>query len=262
MLKLYDCVNRRLIFIGEKASSHFWESHWQKQEPAFSGSNRFVSKHANKYLTISNGPILEAGCGIGSIVYCLHNDGYNVIGLDFAVNTLLRTKKICPALHLVGGDVTRVPFNKEIFQAWWSLGVIEHFCLGYEELIYECKNTLKKGGYLFISFPYMSPIRKLKAMLGLYQKFKLGFSLDSFYQFAYDEKMVVQKFNQAGFRVIERTKYDGVKGLKDEVTLLKPFLQKIYDSSNLYVRLVKYILNILITPLTGHMCFLILKKEA
>ena len=71
---------------------------------------------------------------------------------------------------------------------------------------------------------------------------------------------MIKTLNGNGFKLIKRVRYDGIKGLKDKVSILKRILQKLYDSSNPLMRVVRYILNYLIMPLTGHMSLLILKK--
>jgi len=63
--------------------------------------------------------------------------------------------------------------------------VIEHFWEGYNEILKEAKRVLKPKGYLFLTFPYMSPLRKFRANLGLYRilDFNNKSKNDDFYQF-------------------------------------------------------------------------------
>lgn len=69
-----------------------------------------------------------------------------------------------------------------------------------------------------------------------------------------------RKTRHFNFELLEQVRYDGIKGLKDEIKLIRPFLQKIYQSHNWLIRIVKYVLNTLTNPIAGHMCFMVFKK--
>ena len=45
---------------------------------------------------------------------------------------------------------------------------------------------------------------------------------------------------------------DGVKGFKDESKHFKPILQWIYDHPSLPVKAIKRVLDIIMSPLSGH----------
>lgn len=216
----------------------------------------------NIYINIwrtKKGLILEAGCGVGDKVYQMHYNGYNVVGIDFAKNTIARTKRVHPELILIIGDINHLPFKSNTFEVIWCIGVIEHLFHGFDEIIFEMYKVLKKNSILFLSFPTLSPIRKFKVKLGLYQPVSSVYE-NSFYQYAYDEDIVKEKVEEYGFKNIENSRYDGIKGLKDEIIMIKPILQKIYDSHYLTFRIFKYILNAIINPISGHMCLMVFRK--
>jgi len=263
MLKFYDSLNKRLVYIKESATSTFWDEHWSQHinQVKFSHSNRFIKKYLDKYLPDKSGIVLESGCGLGEKVYCMHHNGFKVIGLDFAKSTVINVKKRYPELNLVIGDCFSLPFKSDAFRACWSIGVIEHFYDGYDNLIIEINRILVNNGFLFISFPNMSPLRKLKAKLRLYEEIDQSISDNNFYQFVLNENKVIQNICNFGFILLEKSRYDGIKGLKDEIVISKPILQKIYDSRNYFIRAVKYVLNSILSPITGHMSFMVFKKN-
>ena len=83
-----------------------------------------------------------------------------------------------------------------------------------------------------MTFPFMSPLRQVKATLGTYPTASysdLESRKEHFYQFALDWPSVVQDFAAAGFYLAKIDFLDGVKGAKDELAWIKPFLQPIYD---------------------------------
>ena len=110
-----------------------------------------------------------------------------------------------------------------------SVGVIEHFWDGYDEIILEMSRTVRQGGYIFVSFPYMSPLRRFKNKLRLYQRDNSnGVNLDknTFYQFALNPKTVIKKFKENNFVLIETYSFDGIKGFKDEIRIFVILFKK------------------------------------
>lgn len=265
-MKFYDAENKRLIIFGQKATSEYWDEHWQGQTVDFirgvkSGKNNlFLKKFTRKFLT-PNSKILEGGCGIGKNVYGLKIWGYDAYGVDFAEKTVKKIKDDFPQLKIFVQDVRKLNFPDNFFDGYWSLGVIEHFWKGYNEILEEAKRVIKPGGYLFLAFPYMSPLRKLKARLGFYKTGKADLmKIDNFYQFILNRERTKTNIEKYGFELVSRCSYDATKGLKDEVFWLKPILQKIYDSQMIIAKGIRYISSILFSKAVGHMILLVFRK--
>lgn len=74
--------------------------------------------------------ILDAGCGSGSYLLPLCQDGYEVVGLDFSHNILKELKGIWKKSNIPGspvlalGDVMRLPFKDNSFEAIFSFSVL------------------------------------------------------------------------------------------------------------------------------------------
>ena len=174
MKVFYDKENNRLVYIGKAATSEYWDEHWLSNKDLkqiVTRGSRFVVKITKKYLR-KGSKILEGGCGIGDKVYTLQKAGYDAYGVDYAETTVKRVKELFPDLKIRVADVRRLPFEDGFFDGYWSLGVIEHFYEGYDEIALEMKRVLRKGGILFLTCPVMSPLRRLKAKMGLYPLFK------------------------------------------------------------------------------------------
>ena len=100
------------------------------------------------------------------------------------------------------------------------------------------KRVIKNGGYLFITFPYLSRLRRLKIFLKRYPIFNSeNFNRDLFYQFAFAHNEVIEYFKNLGFKLIYQKSFDGVNGLKEEIFFLKSFMDKVYRSRKFYLRL-------------------------
>lgn len=232
-MKYYDKLNNRLVFIEEKANSTFWDNTWKKQDmikmyPEKISSRDFIVKYTKKFLPFKS-KILEGGCGLGQNVYKLHNLGYKCIGLDYAPKTIKLIKNTHPELNIKLGDVRNLKFKNNYFEGYWSLGVIEHFYKGYTPIIREMSRVIKKGGYVFVTFPHMSLIRRLKAKFSVYpywEEKEDKSRIKRFYQFALDENEVIKNLEAYNFELIEKHYLDGLGGITREIPLLKPIIEK------------------------------------
>lgn len=262
-MTMYDSQNKRLAIFREKATPEFWDHHWQKEDikkEIYSGKTHYFIKRFTRQFIPRGGRILEGGCGTGHVVYNLQTWGYEAYGVDFAADTIEAIQKLIPNLNVSVQDVKCMNFPDSYFDGYWSLGVIEHFWNGYDDIIKEAYRVIKQGGYLFLTFPVMSPLRKLKARLGLYKTLDRAITADNFYEFAIDARQVIDCITRYGFHEIQRYPYDALKGLKDEANILKPFLQKLYNSKGSFARGIRFALTLLCARLTGHMMLLVLKK--
>ncbi|MFH0853288.1 MAG: class I SAM-dependent methyltransferase [bacterium] len=262
-MKYYDVKNRRLAIFEQKATSHFWDDHWDKDDlqKKFNVNRKsFIIKTTEKYLE-SGTKILEGGCGLGDKVHALSHFGYDAFGIDYAERTVKKTNTLFPNLKITCGDVRKIPFPNEYFDGYWSLGVIEHFYDGYTSIIEEMNRVIKKRGYLFLTFPYMSLLRKLKAMLNKYDQLNNHeIEISDFYQFMLNKEDVITDLEKIGFELIQSTPLDAVKGMKDEISLIKPVLQKIYDSNSFVSRLIGIVFSRAFKYFSGHTILLVLRK--
>jgi len=238
--KIYLSDKHALAFYQQKASPDFWDRHWQIADlrsliRGTTNDGLFIP--AVKRHLPSGSTVLEGGCGRGQLVYALQYSGYKAIGVDFASETIKNIKQAVPELDVRLGDVCALDLPNGSLDGYVSAGVIEHFWEGHFPIIREMYRTLRMGGFLFVSFPYLSPLRRLKVSLHLYP-FKESNLLDDqqeqFYQFALTGSKVQADLEVLGFELKEKLTYGGIKGFKDEVALFKPWLQEIYDGKRGY----------------------------
>ena len=264
-MKVYDRENKRLMIFEQKATSEFWDKHWQVNnfiKKVESGKNKFLIKRFTKKFLRPGSKILEGGCGTGQIVYGLKSWGYDAYGVDFAKETIKKIKEYFPDLKVSVQDVRKLDFPDNFFDGYWSLGVIEHFWEGYDEILKEAKRVIKPKGYLFLTFPWMSPLRKFKARKGFYKALdKSKIDVKSFYQFILDEREVIKDLSANGFRLIQRLPSDATKGLKDEIFFLKPILQRIYNSQIILAKGIRFLISLLFSKFAGHSILLVFQKE-
>lgn len=263
MEKYYNKENKRLVYTGQDSSPEFWDDHWNTDDFKLSlkpGRYNYVTSVTKRFLP-EGSVILEGGCGQATNVAALQNSGYNAYGVDYARETVKNVNKYAPELKVAIGDVRKLDYANDFFDGYWSLGVIEHFYEGFEEIASEMFRVVKPGGFVFVTCPVLSLVRKLKASLWQYPFCEDSKSLRSdFYQFALDPKYVVRVFSDFGFKKVKATGFDGVKGLKDEVALLRPLLQPIYKSRRFPIKVLKKILDFPLRCFANHAGLFIFTK--
>jgi len=273
--RFFDSKNQRLVYVNEAATDAFWDNHWANQpDPVTAKANEtllsrlkgalrqdVVLDTSHRYLP-TGGRVLEGGCGQGQHVVSLSHAGYSAVGLDFAPETVKLLHEQYPDLDFKQGDVRDLPFENESFDGYWSLGVIEHFWDGYEPIAREMHRVLRPGGYLFLTFPYLSPLRKWKVQRDYFPALREDSEPEGFYQFALDGEVIAEDFKQRGFTLVEKRGLSGLKGLKDEVAALKPMLQRLYSTRSLPGRGLKRLISPALAQFAGHGVLLVLKRNS
>jgi SAM-dependent methyltransferase len=237
--KYYDRLHRRLVYSGAAASPQMWDERWSEQDlqekffpPRYGMEEKVVLALTGRVLPRGS-RVLEGGCGLGQMTFFLRQAGYDVVGVDFAERTVERVRRFMPDLDVRYGDLERLSFDDGSFDGYWSFGVIEHLYHGYERIAREMYRVLSPGGYLFMTVPALSALRRLKAACGLFPEFVPdGFDTSTFYQFAFSHQEIIETMGSYGFHLIERQGYNVYHGVRDEIPgthllmiLLRQFLE-------------------------------------
>lgn len=239
MRKYYDKMHNRLVYVGVKSNPEMWEKRWEKVdlEKLFSSSlncmeNKTILDTTRKYLP-AGARILEGGCGLGDKVFFLKQSGYEVVGVDYALQTVEKLRKLMPELEVRYGDLRQLSFPDSFFDGYWSFGVIEHLYDGYDQIAREMFRIIKPGGFLFMTVPAMSRLRRIKAAVGIYPRFNENeVDISSFYQFAYSLEEIRRTFCEFGFQFVERQGWAVYEGVRSEIPgthLLMSFLCRFFE---------------------------------
>ncbi len=173
---VYTPVADRLVYLDEKATPEFWDARWRTEGQArISRQDKQIVRVTAKYLP-SGACVLEGGCGRANKVKALADSGFKAIGIDFAEESVRRARLEYPDLDIREGDVRSLPFSGGYFDGYWSSGVIEHFWTGYDAILSEAHRVLRPGRLLFLTAPWFSPYRRLRARRGGYPAtgFRIG----------------------------------------------------------------------------------------
>ncbi len=216
---------KRLAYYRTIANSEFWDQHWRfhlssqisDYDWAERGALGWFEDPFTRYLPRC-GRILEAGCGFGYYVLALRVRGYECEGIEWSGETVKAVLAIRPDLPIRVGDVTQLDVPDGHYQAYISLGVVEHRQEGPEPFLQEAYRVLSDDGVMLISVPYFHMLRRLKAHLRLYRGRVNGLG---FYQYAFSVEEMEKILWQIGFTIVGTYPYDGFKGIKDEIPLLR-----------------------------------------
>ncbi len=143
----------------EKTHNYFTTSSPQTQlQLAFQNHYELFKK---LFFKEKRGKSLEVGCGRGNLSLYFANDGWDAHLLDQSKSAINVAKENFNSLNLKGnffvGDANSLPFESEMFDVVFSVGLLEHF-EEVSQTIKEQARILKKDG-IFIG--YVVPERKL-----------------------------------------------------------------------------------------------------
>lgn len=263
----YDKTKKCLVCIKEKGPE-YWDNHWDSSNISviYKSISKYnlINRMTRRYVSPKDGPVLEGGCGTGKFVFSITQAGYECIGIDTAEKTIKRIQQNSPELDVRVMSVDHIDFPDNFFSAYWSLGVIEHFYNGYDNVLDEMFRVIKPGGYAFVSVPVISLLRKFKIFFRLY-KTKSHFLLnDDFYQFILSQSKIVEDFKKRGLKKVAISRRSGIKGLRDEVPKLEKPLRYLESlrSKNIFFKVLLEILMRCLSPVTGHVSFFVFKKQS
>jgi ubiquinone/menaquinone biosynthesis C-methylase UbiE len=180
---------------------------------------------------------------LGKWIISLSRKGYNIQGIDSNKFALEKLKDYLPKAKVKLADVEKLPFEDEFFDAYLSLGVVEHFKEGPQRALSQAYRVLKKGGIAFVEVPFDSPLRRITR---LFDGVKVAIKTPArlllelmgvrkkrekvkmrFYEYRYTEKELKLFMQEAGFKDINIFPKDDISDKKSIALWLDyPGLQK------------------------------------
>lgn len=148
-----------------------------------------------------DGPILEAGSGLGATLLLLREQGFRMIGCDYAQRALHQCRAYDPTLPLAAADVHALPYRSGSLAGYLSFGVFEHFAQGMLPALRETYRVLRPGGILVLTIPYPNVIHRLVR----WRRRAGGQSVlnkDEFYESTYTRRALEDALRTTGFEVV------------------------------------------------------------
>jgi SAM-dependent methyltransferase len=134
-------------------ASTMYRDHGAKFITPVESSVRFLRKFRQKRIErfIQKGRILDIGCGRGTLLSLMKEQGWEAYGLEFNEETAWHARNVL-GLDIKTGRLADVHFDDAFFDVVTLWHVLEHLpdpVLTFEE----CRRILKPGGLLVISVP-------------------------------------------------------------------------------------------------------------
>lgn len=192
-------------YTGGEHDLHQWENRSIEGELE-SFDNRTIISVFDKYLANKKARILEGGCGYGGWCEWFQRRGHEIIGVEYNEEIAKRAKAFKPDIPVEQGDVTNLKYPDNYFDAYVSIGVIEHFEEGPEKALQEAYRVLKPGGLAFVSTPYLSLLRRfishpVRSTYFLLRK--LRGQPNYFWEYRFTKNELKTYLDSAGFEIIE-----------------------------------------------------------
>ncbi len=150
------------LYPPEEVWARYWANCDIEREVALCGKRQVVSHILPILRTLDHPLIVDCGCGAGPWVLYLQRLGFeNVIGVDNYVPALKKLDAL--GGQAKEGDVLHLPFDDESVDVCLSFGVAEHFPENPTACLREMERILVPGGYMFLTVPYYSWVRRLAA---------------------------------------------------------------------------------------------------
>jgi 2-polyprenyl-3-methyl-5-hydroxy-6-metoxy-1,4-benzoquinol methylase len=125
------------------------------------GRTAYNALLAQSIASMTTGPVLDVGCGVGHLLSALADRGVETVGFDVSEEALA-IARADHRLVAVRHDANEPwPFPDGSFAAVTMIDVLEHF-IAYDAVLEDCRRVLRPGGSLFIvTVNYQSVLRLL-----------------------------------------------------------------------------------------------------
>jgi len=213
----------RLEWYGEEPSEDFWAELWRQRLAGsyFADADRGDLRDLENVLVPNldrEGSHLEAGCGAGYWVAALAARGYRVEGVESSKLLVDAVLEIRPDLPVRHGDALALDYPDGHFAGYLSFGVVEHRREGPHPFLAEARRLLRPGGRLVISVPFLNPLRRAKARLGLYAPAPPADGRP-FFQYGFGEEEMAGLLQEHGFTLDEVHHHEVQRCLVEELPL-------------------------------------------
>jgi len=142
------------ITYRSRGVKEYWTARWEEipADTPMENLGVYPLKYAEMTVKDKQGKILEAGCGAGRILRYYHDQGYDIVGMDFIDVAISKLKEIDPTLKAEVGDITNLHYADNSFKYLLAFGLYHNLEHGLDKAIKETYRVLEHGGVVCASF--------------------------------------------------------------------------------------------------------------
>jgi SAM-dependent methyltransferase len=145
----------RVTYRSHGGNKDYWQSRWDNTDVDSGKLNlgRYPGKYAEGALRLDrpDGLVLEAGCGAGRILRHYHDQGVDMIGMDFIGTILGAIAREDRSVRMFSGDIKALPLPDNSVSAVLAFGLFHGLETGLEEAFVETRRIVKHGGIICAS---------------------------------------------------------------------------------------------------------------
>jgi ubiquinone/menaquinone biosynthesis C-methylase UbiE len=132
----------------------YWSLRWDDipADQPMGNHEVYPLKYAEEAIIDRSAKILEAGCGAGRILRYYHNQGLDIVGMDFIKVAIDKLIDVDCTLKVEVGDITSLRFDDESFKYVLAFGLYHNLEEGLDQAINETYRILEDGGSVCASF--------------------------------------------------------------------------------------------------------------
>ena len=195
----------RIEWYGEAGDERYWYEYWKARLTAdyySMAENASLERDELGQILLAylapDGLHLEAGCGAGYWVAALKQQGWRIEGIEYARELVELVRTVNPDLPVKQGDALAIDCPDGFYDAYLSIGVVEHRLEGPEPFLIEAWRVLKPGGRIIIAVPFFGPLREVKSALMMYERRRPALP---FFQFGFGKGEFACLLHKAGFHI-------------------------------------------------------------
>ncbi|MFW9972888.1 MAG: class I SAM-dependent methyltransferase, partial [Candidatus Odinarchaeota archaeon] len=194
---------RKLFYFDNNPRCTLWDNMWTTrtiEEEIAATEIETAPRVMFLHYIPKNGKIIDGGCGFGKWVIFLNKHGYDIIGVDNNQLSIQKLKEYDNSLNVEYGDILKLNYPDNFFDAYISMGVVEHFEEGPLKALNEAYRVLKPNGLIFLSTPTVNIIRKIiiQPIQNIINKFQGIIKKVIFYHLGINDKNEIFVLDRSG----------------------------------------------------------------
>lgn len=132
----------------------YWARRWDdiSVDGPMRNTHIYPLKYALMAIPDSEGHILEAGCGAGRILRYFHENGYDIVGIDYIGSVIQKLKREDPSLDVNVGDISNLEYPDGHFKYVLAFGLYHNLEHTLAQAVNETYRVLEQDGVLCASF--------------------------------------------------------------------------------------------------------------